>query len=87
MEKRNVKWGNIIILLLIIVAAVYAFQNAKNTGSSPNQVQVSNSETGIATDNVVTVYEEKLIDDTMPGPDEFVMGLDSWIGGTPSLMA
>lgn len=97
MEKKKVKWGNVIILLMLIGAAIYAFKYS-NIGNN------SNKKTDTTTVNVQTATEQRAAEATFEGgkkpdeegpplleeepkPGEFVMGLDSWIGGTPALMA
>lgn len=77
---KRIKWGNVIIFLLIIAAAVAAFYyknpgvlNNNNTNTLANQ---QNNNTGGDSDNEINRNTR-----------EFVMGLDSWIGGTPVLLA
>lgn len=87
MQGKRIKWGNVLILLLIIAAAVAAFYY-KDPGSFRGLL---NRE---ATEKNRTVKPEEssseAITGDMPGQtdsDTFVMALDSWIGGTPALVA
>ncbi|NLD50922.1 MAG: OmpA family protein [Clostridiaceae bacterium] len=81
---KRIKWGNIIIFFLIIAAAVAAFyyknpgilKNNSGTNTPVNQQNNNNDEDLDDVNNVNKVNK-----------GEFVMGLDSWIGGTPVLMA
>ena len=95
MGGKKIKWGNIFILLLILAAAIYAFMNSdlgkafidKDRVDNP-VVNDKNAVESILNDEVKTTEEgmEPLIAD-IPEEGEFVLGLDSWIGGTPALMA
>ena len=87
MGKKNIRWGNIIIVLLIIAAAAYALLQSGLLSSSGNKAQpvgtVQESTEGAKQSEVTA-------ESTLSEPqssDKFVMGLDSWIGGTPSLLA
>lgn len=80
MEGKRIKWGNIIIFLLIITAAVVAFYY-KDPGKfdffSGNKDQQKSSNKDNTKDN----------ENNLPSSDDdLIMGLDSWIGGTPILM-
>ncbi|MFZ5989525.1 MAG: OmpA family protein [Bacillota bacterium] len=90
MEGKRIKWGNIIIFLLIIAAAASAvyykypgsFKNVFNSDSSQNVSQQKNDNLNNKVDNKAGSKDGRL-----PSPEEsFVMGLDSWIGGTPVLI-
>lgn len=87
MGGRKIKWGNIFIFLLILAAAIYAFvysdfgkallnKDRGTTAESTREASPSKTQEG---------QESKIPDE--PAEGEFVMGLDSWIGGTPALMA
>jgi outer membrane protein OmpA-like peptidoglycan-associated protein/ABC-type nitrate/sulfonate/bicarbonate transport system substrate-binding protein len=82
------------MFLLIISAAVAAIiyknpgtvDNIFNSGSKKQQVDKGldkNNGSGIDIYDYEGTAKE---DDKAPSGDEFVMGLDSWIGGTPALM-
>jgi outer membrane protein OmpA-like peptidoglycan-associated protein/ABC-type nitrate/sulfonate/bicarbonate transport system substrate-binding protein len=94
MGNKRIKWGNVIMFLLIISAAVAAIiyknpgtvDNIFNSGSKKQQVDKGldkNNGSGIDIYDYEGTAKE---DDKAPSGDEFVMGLDSWIGGTPALM-
>jgi Outer membrane protein and related peptidoglycan-associated (lipo)proteins len=94
MEKKKIKWGNIFILLLLIAAAIYAFKYTDiggNHRSNENNVQDkvdATSARDVENGNVKgDETNAQLVENDLPAPGEFVMGLDSWIGGTPALMA
>ncbi len=92
---RNIKWGNIVIILLIVAAAAYAFLQSdfvrhNDDGARTEDMEAISESSGFA----VTEAEGDLIagteasqDQPLISDDTFVMGLDSWIGGTPALMA
>lgn len=95
MGGKKIKWGNIFIALLILAAAVYAFMNSNTGKSFFDKAGIDNP--AVNGKSVVessfkgegkTMQEgtEPAVPD-MPAEGEFVMGLDSWIGGTPALMA
>ncbi len=96
MGGRKIKWGNIFIVLLILAAAVYAFLNSGLGKPLLDKVGIGN---GVVTEkdtmgNSLKEGETKTGEQGkepsspgMPAEGEFVMGLDSWIGGTPALMA
>ncbi|OPZ90849.1 MAG: putative lipoprotein YiaD precursor [Firmicutes bacterium ADurb.Bin419] len=93
MEGKRIKWGNIIIFLLIIAAGIAAF-NYKGNGSKGGFLEFFSS------DDKEKQKQKDIIDDDDTrnngskgdGKDfgssnsDFVMGLDSWIGGTPILI-
>lgn len=94
MGGKRIKWGNVIIFLLIIGAAVAAFiyknpntvDNILNSDSGKQQVNKDSNKTDGNDGNVKGDEDPAQTADEMPAADEFVMGLDSWIGGTPALM-
>lgn len=109
MAKGRIKWGNILIVLLIIaagVAAIYYKDPAKfeaffsYRGADRNNTQALNGnstsdQTGIAPDNAKLGSGgaqqgsggQLIPGAVVPASDTFIMGLDSWIGGTPALIA
>lgn len=87
MEKKKIRWGNVIIVLLIIAAGVYAVWKSDLLPSQANKAQAVGTVRETAEGTAQTAAKEE---STLPeplSPDKFVMGLDSWIGGTPSLIA
>jgi outer membrane protein OmpA-like peptidoglycan-associated protein/ABC-type nitrate/sulfonate/bicarbonate transport system substrate-binding protein len=98
MARGRIKWGNILILFLIIAAGVAAFyyknpdlfKGIGNGGtveaartsqeSSPPKAEGTLQENGAADTRIAE-------DGAKPASDAFVLGLDSWIGGTPALIA
>lgn len=109
MPKSKIKWGNILIVFLIIaagIAAIYykdpvkfeAFFGHKETIQKAAEMLDDDNpsdETGIASDIINSSSgssrkgsDEQLIPGAIvPASDTFIMGLDSWIGGTPALIA
>jgi outer membrane protein OmpA-like peptidoglycan-associated protein len=88
MGKRNIRWGNIIIVLLIIAAAVYAVLQSDLIPGPDSRTQAEGTVQEEAAGGAARTDETAAGSMTgAPSPDRFVMGLDSWIGGTPSLMA
>lgn len=88
MQGRRIKWGNIIILLLIIAAGVAAFyykNPEKFQGIFSYNSERNKPTAGSPNDNSKTGETDAVTEDT--ASDKFVMGLDSWIGGTPVLIA
>ncbi len=83
MEGKRIKWGNVIIFLLIVGAAVAAFVY-KNPNTFNNVFNSNGNKQ--QSDNNMGKTEGTKDEGQMPDPDDFVMGLDSWIGGTPALM-
>lgn len=83
MQGKRIKWGNVLILLLIVAAAVAAFYY-KNPGAFSRVPGLDKNKTESRDSTGET---EKNAEDGMPAEDEFVLGLDSWIGGTPALIA
>lgn len=88
MAKSRIKLGNILILLLIIAAGVTAFYY-KNPAKFEAFFGNSSDQTGIISDNVKPASDNTTLlpDIFVPAADTFIMGLDSWIGGTPALIA
>jgi NitT/TauT family transport system substrate-binding protein len=92
MNGKRIKWGNIIIFILIICAAVaaYFYKNPNTLNILPdlageNQIKDLNKDTGdYNTDKAVETGRNE---HQMPVQDGFTVGLDSWIGGTPALIA
>ncbi len=95
MGGKKIKWGNVFILLLILAAAAYAFINSDFGKSFLNRVHsdkpVVNNKTEAegSSGNGGKATKDGLepAGSDFPAEGEFVMGLDSWIGGTPALMA
>ena len=79
MGRKKIKWGNILIVLLILAAGVAAFYY-KNPAKSEG---LFNSNSNIETPT--NVLETSTSSDQKGSA--FIMGLDSWIGGTPALIA
>lgn len=87
MEGKRIKWGNIIILLLIIAAGIAAFSYKGNgkrddffsNGDRDRQEDVNGGDKSQNNDSRGNDYGSS--------NSEFIMGLDSWIGGTPILIA
>lgn len=105
MARSKIKWGNILILLLVLAAgisAIYyknpakfeAFFNRDNTaeyvveappeGKLPSQ---SNAGADSGTSSSGKTALPSADPEILPASDTFIMGLDSWIGGTPALIA
>lgn len=87
MEKKSIRWGNVIIVLLIIAAAVYALLKSDLLPNSGNKAQPAGT---VRESPEAAARTDAVPGGTQPEPqssDKFVMGLDSWIGGTPSLIA
>jgi len=90
MGERRIKWGNIIIFLLIIAAGVAAFLTRNQFGGGKDRRVVidnngnkgKNVDDDFDFDNLPVTWDD--ID--FPSGNEFIMGLDSWIGGTPVLI-
>lgn len=88
MQGRRIKWGNIIILVLIIAAGIAAIYY-----KNPSRFSGMFGQNGNRTENTTKGQEDTAASgetgtvsvDT--ASDKFVMGLDSWIGGTPVLIA
>ncbi len=86
MEKKSIKWGNILIVLFIIAAGAYAVWKSNLLPIGGNNAATSGTvqKTQEGTEQTAAPGESAL---PKPDTDRFVMGLDSWIGGTPALMA
>lgn len=85
MQGKRIKWGNVIIFLLIIAAAVAAFYFRDFTRNGvPERVWDDENKRGEGQVEAPIDYNE--FDYDIPSDDEFTMGLDSWIGGTPILI-
>ncbi len=92
MEGKRIKWGNIIIFLLIIAAGIAAF-NYKGNGSNggffgffsnnDKEKQKDPLDSGDSTPNNGSKGNGNNFGSSN---SDFVMGLDSWIGGTPILI-
>ncbi len=96
MNGRRVKWGNVIIFLLIIASAVaaYFYKNPDtlsgffNSGNKKLVNDLNKDSNKDITDISVSDKEQTGRDQNQtPGPNDFIVGLDSWIGGTPALLA
>lgn len=124
MARGRIKWGNVLILLLIIAAGVAAFYYKNPTmfkgifgqkenigvsqpvgegaaqrgtiaaGGEKTETEGTRAVSGVpasASGSTVAASDESPAatgdDGTVPAPDTFVFGLDSWIGGTPALIA
>ncbi|MDF2522955.1 MAG: cell envelope biosis protein OmpA [Clostridiales bacterium] len=80
MEGKRIKWGNIFIFLLIIAAGIAAFYYkfpSKFDGAisfAKSRAETKDVSKDISTKEIVSPS------------DKFIMGLDSWIGGTPVLI-
>ncbi|WP_010250547.1 phosphate ABC transporter substrate-binding/OmpA family protein [Acetivibrio cellulolyticus] len=97
MEGKRIKWGNIIIVLLIIAAGIAAF-NYRGSGSNggifgffSNGDKDKKGDQSLNSDQSDNNDNQK---DNSKGngnnvdssSSDFIMGLDSWIGGTPILV-
>jgi outer membrane protein OmpA-like peptidoglycan-associated protein/ABC-type amino acid transport substrate-binding protein len=86
METKKIKWGNILIFLLIIAAVVAAFYY-KNPQSFTGLFNRENSGEVKTVESEEKAAATQSDDKTANNTDAFVVGLDSWIGGTPALIA
>lgn len=88
MQGKRIKWGNIFILLLIIAAGVAAFYY-KNPAKFSGLSGINKTEDMVKTqeDNDLPDTAASAAEKAVPASDTFVMGLDSWISGTPVLIA
>ena len=93
MGERRIKWGNVIIFLLIIAAGIAAYFSSgqfSSRGGKGEPVTFDKSgKDGKGGDDEFDFDKEPLVWDdyiSPPSGDEFIMGLDSWIGGTPVLI-
>lgn len=105
MARSKIKWGNVLILLLVLAAgisAIYyknpakfeAFFNRDNTaeyvveappeGKLPSQSNAG-ADSGASSSGKTALPSAD--PEILPASDTFIMGLDSWIGGTPALIA
>jgi outer membrane protein OmpA-like peptidoglycan-associated protein/ABC-type nitrate/sulfonate/bicarbonate transport system substrate-binding protein len=93
METKRIKWGNIIIFALIIAAGAAAF-SYKGSNSNGGFFGIFSKEDKVDTNDKSNKKTQGNEDDTSKGKDssfnssdsDFIMGLDSWIGGTPILI-
>lgn len=88
MEGKRIKWGNIIIFVLIIAAGIAAISYGKGSDGgllgffSNSGKDVPNNKNNNDTDD----GSDKKEKDSDLSSSDFIMGLDSWIGGTPILL-
>lgn len=97
METKSIKWGNIIIFALIIASGVAAFSYrggspkegffgifSKEDKNNPNEKDNNKAQSGKndSQDNTSNGKDK----DSGSSDSDFIMGLDSWIGGTPILI-
>lgn len=93
METKRIKWGNIIIFALIIAAGAAAF-SYKGSNSNGGFFGIFSKEDKVDPNDKSNKKTQGNEDDTSKGKDssfnssdsDFIMGLDSWIGGTPILI-
>ncbi|NMB33394.1 MAG: OmpA family protein [Clostridium sp.] len=85
MGGKTIKWGNLIIFLLIISAAIAAIyfkfletDTKEMPGKSANRDKNNKDVPFLEPDDEGILFSSE---------DSFIMGLDSWIGGTPILIA
>lgn len=82
MQGMRIKWGNVIIFLLVIAAAIAAFY-FKDLPRNGVPIDIVDNEDWQVPE---PTNDDIFGDYTMPADDEFTIGLDSWIGGTPILI-
>lgn len=93
METKRIKWGNIIIFALIIAAGAAAF-SYKGGGPNKDLFGIFSREDKANPNDKGNKKTQGDEDDTSKGKgssfnssdSDFIMGLDSWIGGTPILI-
>jgi outer membrane protein OmpA-like peptidoglycan-associated protein/ABC-type nitrate/sulfonate/bicarbonate transport system substrate-binding protein len=93
METKRIKWGNIIIFALIIAAGAAAF-SYKGSNSNGGFFGIFSKEDKVDPNDKSNKKTQGNEDDTSKGKgssfnssdSDFIMGLDSWIGGTPILI-
>ncbi len=88
MQGKRIKWGNLFVLILVIAAAAAAFYYKNPDWFSKNKAEKS-AESSITDDKIKegTQPDDKSLSGDVAAQDGFIMGLDSWIGGTPALIA